>query len=815
MNFGVMLLSPIFLVRIFDIRAVGQYGEFILFATVIAGLIDFSISSNLIYFIPKYPDRERQSVTHTTLLILTTSAVGLVVVYFCRGLILARTHYDFILPLILYLLFAVNFEFFESYWLGKKRTDIVLYYSTGRVIVRTTALLISAYVSRDVMTVIRTLIVVEFVKCLFVFAMLRGVLTKRVERGLLREQLRFIVPLGSAVVLGLVNHQIANLFISIKLGVERLALYRIGGQQIPVMGIVRSSVMDVLFPEMAQIGDTERLHLWRRANVVFCFIVFPVYAVFFCYAHIFIEKLFTADYLAAVPLFRIYLTLMVIQSFEMGTPLRAINQNKYFIFGSVLGLSINIGLILLLFRPVGFMAPALSFIVAELAYDGIFGEQNPPFLSHLPAGALSVEKTLYHPLLRGARASLSRRGPVDRDRSRRPRGVVLDPVPRRVLLRDTAVQDRRGGASRGQAGEQMAGYESLDRQEVCAASRTLEAEFPANDMQPGALHRACRGETRNGFDVDESPRAPALRGVPAGYDDSRLPRLPRNVERRERKRDSEAARLEARFLAGPESREQSGARLFGRRAERLPLARREETANDLRFEPAPVDRLDIDADLASPRHGDERAIGGMGHVETDVVRAGRRGQKRLPPRTVRESDLRRLRSRAARENRPQNTPRRDETFSMKRNDEPSRALPLVARQDAVEGSKPMLVEIERRGPHAGLVCAELIRPPRGGGPRRFPAHRSTMLSGFPSGFFERGPELLGERLHIRFDEDILVRSGNHDDLEPFGRELAPERPGISLDFGGRLEESYDPWVNRGKCIVAPPFRAFRGYRRST
>lgn len=366
MNFGVMLLSPIFLVRIFDIRAVGQYGEFILFATVIAGLIDFSISSNLIYFIPKYPDRERQSVTHTTLLILTTSAVGLVVVYFCRGLILARTHYDFILPLILYLLFAVNFEFFESYWLGKKRTDIVLYYSTGRVIVRTTALLISAYVSRDVMTVIRTLIVVEFVKCLFVFAMLRGVLTKRVERGLLREQLRFIVPLGSAVVLGLVNHQIANLFISIKLGVERLALYRIGGQQIPVMGIVRSSVMDVLFPEMAQIGDTERLHLWRRANVVFCFIVFPVYAVFFCYAHIFIEKLFTADYLAAVPLFRIYLTLMVIQSFEMGTPLRAINQNKYFIFGSVLGLSINIGLILLLFRPVGFMAPALSFIVAEL-----------------------------------------------------------------------------------------------------------------------------------------------------------------------------------------------------------------------------------------------------------------------------------------------------------------------------------------------------------------------------------------------------------------------------------------------------------------
>jgi O-antigen/teichoic acid export membrane protein len=184
---------------------------------------------------------------------------------------------------------------------------------------------------------------------------------------LLREQLRFIIPLGSAGVLALVNNQLANLFISIKMGVERLALYSIGGQQIPVINIVRASVMDVLFPEMAQIGDAERLHLWRRANVVFCAMVFPVYAVFFCYARAFIETLFTASYLAAVPLFRIYLTLIVIQCFEMGTPLRAINQNKYFIFGSVLDLSINIGLILLLYRAVGFIMPALSFVLAECA----------------------------------------------------------------------------------------------------------------------------------------------------------------------------------------------------------------------------------------------------------------------------------------------------------------------------------------------------------------------------------------------------------------------------------------------------------------
>ena len=394
MNYGVMLLSPIFLVRIFDVRAYGQYREFMLYTILISGLIQFSVNTNLIYFIPKYPGRERQSVTHTALLILIASSIGSIAVYFLKSLILARTSYDFIAPLIVYLFFFLNFEFFENYWLGKKRTDYVLYYSFGRVFVRTVALLVSAYISRDVMTVIRTMIVVECIKCLFVFTMLRTVLTRRLDRSLLREQLRFIIPLGSAGVLSLVNQQLASLFISIKMGVERLALYTIGGQQIPVINIVRASVMDVLFPEMAQIGDAERLHLWRRANVVFCAMVFPVYAVFFCYARTFIETLFTANYLAAVPLLRIYLTLIVIQCFEMGTPLRAANQNKYFIFGSIFDLSINIGLILLLYRPVGFVTPALSFVLGECATTAYLGSRIL-HCYHIPLRALFLWKRIF------------------------------------------------------------------------------------------------------------------------------------------------------------------------------------------------------------------------------------------------------------------------------------------------------------------------------------------------------------------------------------------------------------------------------------
>jgi O-antigen/teichoic acid export membrane protein len=361
-----MLLSPMFLVRIFDIHAYGQYREFMLYATLIGGLIEFSVNTNLIYFIPKYPLRERQSVTHTVLFILMASSVGLLLVYAFKGVIIARTSYNFLGLLIPFLFFFLNFDFFENYWLGKKRTDYVLIFSSARITVRTAALLISAFISRDVEVVIKTLIAVEAAKCVFVSWMLRGVFTKHLDRDVIKEQLRYILPLGSAVAINVVNGQLANLFISIKMGVERLALYGIGSQQIPVINIVRSSAMDVLFPEMAQIGDAERLRLWQRANVAFCFLVFPTYVVFCFYAPAFIDTLFTKGYAAAVPLFRIYLTVMVIQSFDIGTLLRAINQNKYAIYGNVLYLLANLGLIFVLFRPLGFLAPALAFVLGQM-----------------------------------------------------------------------------------------------------------------------------------------------------------------------------------------------------------------------------------------------------------------------------------------------------------------------------------------------------------------------------------------------------------------------------------------------------------------
>jgi len=186
LNFGVQLLSPIFLTRILDIRMFGQYREFILYAMIGAVVIAFSIPNNLIYFVPKRPEKERQIVSHSVLFLLLTSLAGMLVIFLARDLIRSRTSYDFVGPLMLYVFLFVNLDVFESYCLGKRRTIAVLYYSTIRTVVRIAAVVLVAYFSRDIMLILKVMIAVEAAKCAFLAFFFRRHFTTKLDTALVK-----------------------------------------------------------------------------------------------------------------------------------------------------------------------------------------------------------------------------------------------------------------------------------------------------------------------------------------------------------------------------------------------------------------------------------------------------------------------------------------------------------------------------------------------------------------------------------------------------------------------------------------------------
>jgi O-antigen/teichoic acid export membrane protein len=375
-NFAVQFMSPIFLVRLLDKTTFGQYREFLVYSAISLSFIGFGVKGNLMYFISVDPANEKKFVTNTTFLLLAFSLIGITVIYFLRNQIGNLTTYNFIFLLMLYIFCYQNIDLLDTLLLARKRSDHVLYWTSANIIIRTGTLIWVAYRTNDVLRIIYLLILLEVAKTIFTVAYLlkNRLLGMRIDRHLLKQQLYYILPLGFAAVIGQVNTNLSNVIISAKLGAAVLAIYAIGSQKIPLLNIITQSVTYVIFPEMA--GRIKKdpmlaLGLWNQSNVLYAFLLLPSFFILFVYADVLINTLFTTHYSEAIPLFRIYLLLMIRRCFELGTPLRAMNKNMYFVFANFLALIVNIILVYALFTLIGFYGPAVAFVTAEFAL-GVF-----------------------------------------------------------------------------------------------------------------------------------------------------------------------------------------------------------------------------------------------------------------------------------------------------------------------------------------------------------------------------------------------------------------------------------------------------------
>jgi len=372
LNSAILFLSPVFLVRLLDVTAYGQYREFLLYAYLCTNLIGFGIQRNLLYFIPRHPEQEKQAVTNTALSLLVVTLLGCGIVYFGRGIVFAKVSFDFAIPLVLFVFSFLNLDLFESYWLANKRSDYVLYFSVVYLTLRVGVSVLVAWLTTSVMLVIWALVAVEISKLLFmlVFVSCRRLITCQIDTHLWREQFRFFVPLGLAAAMLYLNRQVGALCVSTLFGVEALAVYLIGGVNMPVVTVVRSATTDVIFPEMAERGKhdlRQGLDIWRRANVLYVFLIFPLFILLLYYSSLVVETLFTPEYAGAVPIFQVYLLFLMRQSVELAAPLRAANANRYFVYGNIMSSVFNIGLLLVLIQRVGMIGAAIAFVASDVA----------------------------------------------------------------------------------------------------------------------------------------------------------------------------------------------------------------------------------------------------------------------------------------------------------------------------------------------------------------------------------------------------------------------------------------------------------------
>lgn len=371
MNQGVMMLSPILLVRILEVEEYGRYRQFMVLAMFLASVAGFSIAGNVSYFVARSPREAATYLTNSCLLLLIATAIASVVLLIGHAWIVPDEIAEYWVLLALYVPLYVNLDLVTSYWLANKRSDVVLYYSFCQVLVRLGAVVGAAYVFRSVAMVFVVAVAVEACKSagLYVWLRWKGLLVFRWNGAVLREQLKFIVPFGSGTLLYNVNENFGKLLVAGSLGPAPLAIYSIAAYQVPVLTVLKSALSEVIFPDMVQRSSSrplDGLKLWQRTNVLYFLCVCPVWMLLTYHAEPIIRLLFTDAYVAATPFFQVMLVVMVRQCFDFSTPLRSVGHTSPFVTANVFGLLINATLTLLLIRPFGLWGPTLGIVVCHI-----------------------------------------------------------------------------------------------------------------------------------------------------------------------------------------------------------------------------------------------------------------------------------------------------------------------------------------------------------------------------------------------------------------------------------------------------------------
>jgi len=376
-NYGLMIVSPVILVRFLKVDDFGRYREFLLYASILQSVATFAIPDSQLYFIPAHPGSIWRVVRETNFLTAVVSSLvigGFLLLDIVTGGGLVG---PYLLPVVVYVFLFVNIDFWEPFWLAMHRPLPVFVYTAGRLTARMIVVVCAAVLTTDLMTIIWSLIGLESLR-ITVSALMWRKMDKAAQEAPLvhirRDQLRFCIPMGLATLLFLASRNLGNVVVAKALGAVALAQMTIGTYAEPVLLALRNSISTALLPELVRrvTGSREEaLLLWKRATVVNCALMFPAAVILAWYAEPLVIKVFGANYRPAIPILQIYGFVMVRACFDFSPLLRAINRTRPIVTANLAAV-IAAGLSLVFLLPVAGVVGAIISVVISNFVEAVY-----------------------------------------------------------------------------------------------------------------------------------------------------------------------------------------------------------------------------------------------------------------------------------------------------------------------------------------------------------------------------------------------------------------------------------------------------------
>ncbi|MCB5258087.1 MAG: oligosaccharide flippase family protein [Candidatus Cloacimonadaceae bacterium] len=370
-RFGFKAIIGIVLARILLPVELGSYRQLFLIYSTFSTFLLLGIPQSVLYFLPKlkHLDSKKEFITHTVNLITLLAFVFALAIFLLRGFI-ARIFNNPQLNILLvifavYPLFMFVTQIYSQIMLGLKQPKKTATFTLISVATDFVFILGTALITRNLHYIVIGVMFSALLQWGYAQYNLRRYFTKvTFDPDYYKEIFQYSLPLGLASIIGILSVQLDKLVVSGFFTPAEYAIFSIGAVELPLISILNNSVNAILLPHIS--SNPDQIYTIYKASVrKNALIIFPLCALGLIFAEPLITLLYSSTYKASVPIFQVYLINLPLRIATYGIIFMVMKQTKYIMTNSIITLSLNLVLNILLVKLIGMIGAAIATVIVS------------------------------------------------------------------------------------------------------------------------------------------------------------------------------------------------------------------------------------------------------------------------------------------------------------------------------------------------------------------------------------------------------------------------------------------------------------------
>ncbi len=379
--FGISTLIPIILARTLSPHNYGIYRELLLVFTTLNPIFQLGIPHSIKYFYPRYNKAKKRSLlTQTTYILLLMSLFFLLILLLIGvfgGFFGFEPNWsNYFILLGLYAFFNLNVAAYITILVVVDRIKFASAIYIVFAVIDVILISLFGYIFHSITSLLIAMVIADFVKFLiFLFFCQKEKISfiKGVKPKFIKTILAYSVPIGFSSFISIINNSIDKYFIAFYFAPAIYMLYHWGSYQLPPLHMLISSVTKVLVPALSREHKRRKfkniITLWHETLRKMSILFLPLFGFLMISANELLIVLFTEQYTAATPVFRIYLFMVPLRIFFFTWMLMATGHAKYLFKLSVATIIANFILNLILINYIEYFGieslygPAIATVI--------------------------------------------------------------------------------------------------------------------------------------------------------------------------------------------------------------------------------------------------------------------------------------------------------------------------------------------------------------------------------------------------------------------------------------------------------------------